>query len=61
VEGGGSPRGSEKVTHEAATASGIREVENSTFFFSEDGISFAKLAFSTVICVIRLHLYLTSI
>jgi hypothetical protein len=40
---------SEKVTHEAPTASGIREVEESTFF-SEDIIFFAKLAFSAVIC-----------
>jgi hypothetical protein len=30
-------------------------------FFGEDGIFFAKLAFSAVICGIRLHLHLTSI
>jgi hypothetical protein len=40
----------EKVTHEAPSASGIQEVEKSTFFFREDGIFFAKLAFSAVIC-----------
>jgi hypothetical protein len=60
VEGVGSPRVSEKVTQEAPTASGIREVEKS-IFFGEDGIFFAKLAFSAVICGIRLHLHLTSI
>jgi hypothetical protein len=31
------------------------------FFFGEDGIFFDKLAFSAVICGIRLHLHLTSI
>jgi hypothetical protein len=31
------------------------------FFFGEDGIFFAKLVFSAVICGIRLHLHLTSI
>jgi hypothetical protein len=61
VEGVGSPRVAEKVTHEALTATGIQEVEKSTFFFGEDGIFFAKLAFSAVICGIRLHLHLTSI
>jgi hypothetical protein len=54
VEGVGSPAHPEwqkiKITHEAPTASGIREVEKSTFFFGEDGIFFAKLAFSAVIC-----------
>jgi hypothetical protein len=49
VEGVGSPRVAEKVTYEAPTASGIREVEKNTFFFGEDGIFFAKLAFSAVI------------
>jgi hypothetical protein len=48
VEGVGSPRVAEKVTHEAPTASGIREVEKS-IFFCEDGIFFGKLAFSGVI------------
>jgi hypothetical protein len=43
-----SPRVAEKVTHEAPTASGIREVEKSTFF-GEVRIFFAKLAFSAVI------------
>jgi hypothetical protein len=33
VEGVGSRRVAEKVTHEAPTASGIREVEKSTFFW----------------------------
>jgi hypothetical protein len=32
VEGVASPRVAEKVTHEAPTASGIREVEKNTFF-----------------------------
>jgi hypothetical protein len=50
VEGVGSPRVAEKVTHEAPTASGVREVEKKYFFFGEDGIFFAKLAFSAVIC-----------
>jgi hypothetical protein len=52
VEGVGSSRVAEKVTHEALTASAIQKVEKSTFFFSEDGIFFAKLAFPAVICVI---------
>jgi hypothetical protein len=60
VEGVGSPRVVEKVTHKAPTASGIREVEKVPFF-GEYGIFFAKLAFSAVICGIRLHLHLTSI
>jgi hypothetical protein len=50
VESVGSPRVAEKVTHKAPTASGIREVEKRTFFFSEDGIFFSTLAFSAVIC-----------
>jgi hypothetical protein len=33
VEGVGLPRVAEKVTQEAPTASGIREVEKSTFFW----------------------------
>jgi hypothetical protein len=49
VEGVGSPRVAKKVTHEAPTASGIREVEKSTFF-GEGEIFFAKLAFSAVNC-----------
>jgi hypothetical protein len=48
VKGVALPRVAEKVTHEAPTASGILEVEKSTFFF-EDGIFFGKLAFSVVI------------
>jgi hypothetical protein len=48
LEGVGSPRVAEKVTHEAPTASGIREVEKSTFF-GEDEIFFAKLAFLAVL------------
>jgi hypothetical protein len=36
VDGMGSPRVSEKVTHEAPTASGIQEMEKNTFFFCED-------------------------
>jgi hypothetical protein len=46
----GSPRVAAKVMHETPTASGIREVEKKYFFFGEDGIFFAKLAFSAVIC-----------
>jgi hypothetical protein len=60
LEGVGSPQVAEKVAHEAPTASGIREVEKITFF-GEDWIFFVKLAFSAVICGIRLHLHLTSI
>jgi hypothetical protein len=48
----------EKVTHKAPTASGILEVEKSTFF-GEDEIFFAKLAFSAVICGIRQLVHLT--
>jgi hypothetical protein len=39
VEGVGSPRVAEKVTHEAPTASGIREVEKSTLFLVKMGFS----------------------
>jgi hypothetical protein len=60
VEGVGSPRVAEKVEHEAPTASKIRKMEK-VLFFGEDGIFFTKLAFSAVICGIRLHLHLTSI
>jgi hypothetical protein len=49
VEGVGSPRVAEKFAHEAPTASGIREVEKNTFLLFEDGIFFAKLAFSALI------------
>jgi hypothetical protein len=50
-EGGGCglTRVAEKVTHEAPSASGIREVEKKYFFFGEDWIFFVKLAFSAVI------------
>jgi hypothetical protein len=41
----------QKVTHEAPSTSGIKKVEKITFF-CEDGIFFAKLAFSEVIYVI---------
>jgi hypothetical protein len=50
VESVGSPRVAEKITHEAPTASGIREVEKSTFSFGKYGIFFGKLAFLVVIC-----------
>jgi hypothetical protein len=49
VEGVGSPQVAEKVMHKAPSASGIREVEKVLIFFSEEGIFFAKLAFSAVI------------
>jgi hypothetical protein len=49
VEGLASPQVAEKVMHEAPTASGIREVEKSTFFFVEDGIFFAKLWYSSTL------------
>jgi hypothetical protein len=39
VEGVASPRVEEKVTHEAPTASGIQDVEKSTFFLVKRGFS----------------------
>jgi hypothetical protein len=45
VEGVGSPRVAEKVTHEAQTSSGIREVEKSTFFLVKMGFSLLNWLF----------------
>jgi hypothetical protein len=45
VEGVGSPRVAEKVTHEAPTASGIPEVEISTFFLVKMGFSLVNWLF----------------
>jgi hypothetical protein len=45
VEGVGSPRVAEKVRHEAPTASGIREVEKSTFFLLKMGFSLPNWLF----------------
>jgi hypothetical protein len=45
VEGVGSPRVAEKVTHEAPTASGIREVEKSTYFLVKMGFSLLNWLF----------------
>jgi hypothetical protein len=45
VEGVGSPRVAEKVTHEAPTASGIREVEKSTLFLVKMGFSLSNWLF----------------
>jgi hypothetical protein len=48
VEGEGSPRVAEKVTHEAPTASGIREVEKKkkiTFFLMKMGLSLVNWLF----------------
>jgi hypothetical protein len=45
VEGVGSPRVAEKVTHEAPPASGIREEEKRTFFSELMGFSLQKWLF----------------
>jgi hypothetical protein len=45
VEGVGSPQVAEKDTHEAPTASGIREVEKSTFFLVKMGFSLLNWLF----------------
>jgi hypothetical protein len=45
VEGVGSPRVAEKVTHEALTASGIQEVEKNTFFLVKMGFSLPNWLF----------------
>jgi hypothetical protein len=45
VEGVGSPRVAEKVTHEAPTASGIREVDKSTFLGGKMGLSLPNRLF----------------
>jgi hypothetical protein len=52
VEGVGSPRVAEKVTHEAPTASGIREVEKITFFLVKMGFSLPNWLFQQSFVVI---------
>jgi hypothetical protein len=49
VEGVGSPRVAEKVTHEARPFVEFEKWKKVLFFFGEDGIFFGKLAFSVVI------------
>jgi hypothetical protein len=51
VQGVGSPQVAEKVTHEAPTASGIREVEKSTFFWVKMGFSLPNWLFQQAFVV----------